>query len=263
MTANFDFCFSFVVGREWIDVPIKERECHQAQRRNKRNEDRRAQAALRESSCLLLWCWSCSSVLIHPVTPIQDRSKASKYQVSPDMQHVLFAFDVKPVRGIYLLSPTVFVSLSILFVLDCVSVLFSRSTNTPMWPSTLFTALWNSKNLLSCFCRLSPSSHGSLNGQYALTLTSVHWRQSHLSALTASLWENLSVQFSTGSYILLFKSSISSFPFQDEQHFLITSQKRALLLRPEWRLVLRDATLECKWVYWSLLWPPPTGTVGL
>uniref|UniRef100_A0A3P9J9T5 Dipeptidyl-peptidase 6b n=1 Tax=Oryzias latipes TaxID=8090 RepID=A0A3P9J9T5_ORYLA len=26
-----------------------------------------------------------------------DRSKASKYQVSPDMQHVLFAFDVKPI----------------------------------------------------------------------------------------------------------------------------------------------------------------------
>lgn len=30
-------------------------------------------------------------------TPIQDRSRASKYQVSPDLQHVLFAFEVKPV----------------------------------------------------------------------------------------------------------------------------------------------------------------------
>uniref|UniRef100_A0A3Q4HNX0 Dipeptidyl-peptidase 6b n=1 Tax=Neolamprologus brichardi TaxID=32507 RepID=A0A3Q4HNX0_NEOBR len=29
--------------------------------------------------------------------PIQDRSRAAKYQVSPDMQHVLFAFEVKPV----------------------------------------------------------------------------------------------------------------------------------------------------------------------
>uniref|UniRef100_A0A3Q3CIP6 Dipeptidyl-peptidase 6b n=1 Tax=Haplochromis burtoni TaxID=8153 RepID=A0A3Q3CIP6_HAPBU len=28
--------------------------------------------------------------------PIQDRSRAAKYQVSPDMQHVLFAFEVKP-----------------------------------------------------------------------------------------------------------------------------------------------------------------------
>uniref|UniRef100_A0A4W6DIZ6 Dipeptidyl-peptidase 6b n=1 Tax=Lates calcarifer TaxID=8187 RepID=A0A4W6DIZ6_LATCA len=31
--------------------------------------------------------------------PIQDRSRATKYQVSPDMQHVLFAFEVKPVRS--------------------------------------------------------------------------------------------------------------------------------------------------------------------
>uniref|UniRef100_A0A4W6DHW8 Dipeptidyl-peptidase 6b n=1 Tax=Lates calcarifer TaxID=8187 RepID=A0A4W6DHW8_LATCA len=31
--------------------------------------------------------------------PIQDRSRATKYQVSPDMQHVLFAFEVKPVRN--------------------------------------------------------------------------------------------------------------------------------------------------------------------
>ena len=30
---------------------------------------------------------------------IQDRSRAAKYQVSPDMQHVLFAFELKPVRN--------------------------------------------------------------------------------------------------------------------------------------------------------------------
>uniref|UniRef100_A0A3Q3X219 Uncharacterized protein n=1 Tax=Mola mola TaxID=94237 RepID=A0A3Q3X219_MOLML len=37
--------------------------------------------------------YHCESV----VDPIQDRSRAAKYQVSPDMQHVLFAFDVKPI----------------------------------------------------------------------------------------------------------------------------------------------------------------------
>uniref|UniRef100_A0A3P9J962 Dipeptidyl-peptidase 6b n=1 Tax=Oryzias latipes TaxID=8090 RepID=A0A3P9J962_ORYLA len=38
--------------------------------------------------------WLSGDVLIHPVTPIQDRSKASKYQVSPDMQHVLFRCNI-------------------------------------------------------------------------------------------------------------------------------------------------------------------------
>lgn len=31
--------------------------------------------------------------------PNQERSRAAKYQVSPDLQHVLFAFDVKAVSG--------------------------------------------------------------------------------------------------------------------------------------------------------------------
>lgn len=31
--------------------------------------------------------------------PIQERSRAAKYQVSPDLQLVLFAFDVKAVSG--------------------------------------------------------------------------------------------------------------------------------------------------------------------
>lgn len=32
--------------------------------------------------------------------PIQKRCRATKYQVSPDLQHVLFAFEVKPVSSI-------------------------------------------------------------------------------------------------------------------------------------------------------------------
>lgn len=40
-------------------------------------------------------CYDCEFVF----DPIQDRSRAAKYQVSPDMQHVLFAFEVKPVRN--------------------------------------------------------------------------------------------------------------------------------------------------------------------
>lgn len=44
----------------------------------------------------LFWmCYDCEFVF----DPIQDRSRAVKYQVSPDMQHVLFAFEVKPVRN--------------------------------------------------------------------------------------------------------------------------------------------------------------------
>uniref|UniRef100_A0A4W6DIG9 Dipeptidyl-peptidase 6b n=1 Tax=Lates calcarifer TaxID=8187 RepID=A0A4W6DIG9_LATCA len=41
-----------------------------------------------------------SVILLTPMCvsdPIQDRSRATKYQVSPDMQHVLFAFEVKPI----------------------------------------------------------------------------------------------------------------------------------------------------------------------
>lgn len=30
--------------------------------------------------------------------PGQERSRAAKFQMSPDLGHVLFAFDVKPVR---------------------------------------------------------------------------------------------------------------------------------------------------------------------
>lgn len=40
-------------------------------------------------------CYDCELVF----DPVQDRSRAAKYQVSPDMQHVLFAFEVKPVRN--------------------------------------------------------------------------------------------------------------------------------------------------------------------
>uniref|UniRef100_A0A671YZ24 Dipeptidyl-peptidase 6b n=1 Tax=Sparus aurata TaxID=8175 RepID=A0A671YZ24_SPAAU len=41
---------------------------------------------------LLYWvCYDCQFVF----DPIQDRSRAAKYQVSPDLQHVLFAFEVK------------------------------------------------------------------------------------------------------------------------------------------------------------------------
>uniref|UniRef100_A0A672HID5 Dipeptidyl-peptidase 6b n=1 Tax=Salarias fasciatus TaxID=181472 RepID=A0A672HID5_SALFA len=44
---------------------------------------------------------------VHNVTSpsfraVQDRSRAARYQVSPDLEHVLFAFEVKPVRKIYL-----------------------------------------------------------------------------------------------------------------------------------------------------------------
>lgn len=31
-------------------------------------------------------------------TFFQDRSKAARYQLSPDMKHVMFAFDVKRVK---------------------------------------------------------------------------------------------------------------------------------------------------------------------
>lgn len=31
--------------------------------------------------------------------PIQKRCRATKYQVSPDLRHVLFAFEVKPVSS--------------------------------------------------------------------------------------------------------------------------------------------------------------------
>lgn len=41
--------------------------------------------------------WVCLYFCLYP---IQDRSRAAKYQVSPDMQHVLFAFEVKPVRNL-------------------------------------------------------------------------------------------------------------------------------------------------------------------
>lgn len=54
-----------------------------------------SQHVLHELQSLPLLHWMHKLVFLHP---IQDRSKAAKYQVSPDMQHVLFAFEVKPVR---------------------------------------------------------------------------------------------------------------------------------------------------------------------
>lgn len=35
-----------------------------------------------------------------PLRPTQERSRAARYQVSPDLQHVLFAFEVKAVSSI-------------------------------------------------------------------------------------------------------------------------------------------------------------------
>lgn len=41
--------------------------------------------------------WSRGSSFVSD--PIQERSRATKYQVSPDLQHVLFAFEVKAVSS--------------------------------------------------------------------------------------------------------------------------------------------------------------------
>uniref|UniRef100_A0A8P4KCZ4 Dipeptidyl-peptidase 6b n=1 Tax=Dicentrarchus labrax TaxID=13489 RepID=A0A8P4KCZ4_DICLA len=47
---------------------------------------------------LLYWvCYDCEFVF----APNQDSSRAAKYQVSPDMQHVLFAFEVKPIYAVH------------------------------------------------------------------------------------------------------------------------------------------------------------------
>lgn len=56
------------------------------------------------------------------------------------------------------------------------AVCLCRSTNTPTWPSTLFTALWHSKTHLSCvLCSsLIISQWQRAAGQYAFSL--VHWR---------------------------------------------------------------------------------------
>lgn len=75
--------------------------------------------------------------------PIQDRSRAGRYQVSPDMQHVLFAFEVKLVRKLFI--STECLQTSSLSDSGAVCFYLCRSTSIPTWPSTLFTAWWHSK----------------------------------------------------------------------------------------------------------------------
>lgn len=60
-------------------------------------------SAATELCVTTVWC-VCMCFFFHP---IQDRSRAAKYQVSPDMKHVLFAFEVRPVGNslLYYLAP--------------------------------------------------------------------------------------------------------------------------------------------------------------
>ena len=110
LMADFFFFFFFGVYRQWAAVPHQGWRCCQAQRWHEGDDCHCAEPAVCEyhlAPALILQeqqvhpplllnrvCYDCRFVF----DPIQDRSRAAKYQVSPDLQHVLFAFEVKLVR---------------------------------------------------------------------------------------------------------------------------------------------------------------------
>lgn len=189
----------FLINRQWTAVSYKGRGCYQAQCWHKGENYYCAKPVVCEchaSSALLFpiyfksrkysvfcYCTGCVStafiVQVYFFYPIQERSRAGKYQVSPDMQHVLLAFEVKPVRKCRsAISCCIFFQKLPSF--DCDAVCLCRSINIPMWPSTLFSALWHSKTHLCgvffllpvvFFCLFCPSQR-SLTGRYSLSLTS-------------------------------------------------------------------------------------------
>lgn len=129
--------------------------------------------------------------------PIQDRSRAGRYQVSPDMQHVLFAFEVKLVRNVLFrlnvsrrrpsLTPVPFVFISAdlpAFLRGQVHYLQPGDTVRPTSAAPPLYCLLS--------FRLFRCSRRSLSGQSVLSLTSC--KQStdispYLPALATNLWE--------------------------------------------------------------------------